>query len=194
MARWLPFILLVALAAFAVLGCGPTDAQPDQHQPDDAGVIAPATSRPGNIDSFLQLPDDVAPIDFPWSEVVVERSASDLDDLVLGVLVADTPERQTRGMMYRNGLPAASGMLFVWADPIPRTGGFWNPNVPIDLDVAWLDADGVIREFTVLIAQDETIKRPAAPYVSVMEMPRGRFDELGIALGDRVVIPRTLRP
>ncbi len=186
--RGLSFALLIGLAALAVLGCGPADRSPEADAAD--GVIAPASSRPDGIDRFLQLPDDVAAVDFPWSEVVVERASR---DFVLGVLVANTQERRARGMMYRSGLPPESGMLFVWEEAGPQYGGFWNPNVPIDLDVAWLDADGVIFEFSVLIAQDPTIKGPSMPYEAVLEMPRGRFAELGIALGDRIVIPPTLR-
>lgn len=180
--------LLIALVALIVLGCGPTQVSDTA---DGGGVIAPAVERPADLDRFLQLPDDVAYIDFPWSEVEVERSTG---TLTVGVLVANTSDRRSRGMMYRSGLPEQSGMIFIWEEIRSQTGGFWNPNVPIDLDVAWLDANGSIMEFTVLIAGDSTIKGPAEPYFFVMEMPRGRFAALGIELGDRVVIPPTLLP
>ena len=85
-------------------------------------------------------------------------------------------------------------MIFIWEETQARSGGFWNPNVPIDLDVAWLDRDGAILEFTVLIANDSEIKRPQQDYYFVLEMPRGRFEELGIGVGDRVLIPETLLP
>ncbi|MCY3569608.1 MAG: DUF192 domain-containing protein [Chloroflexi bacterium] len=180
--------LLIALAALIVMACGPTQ---DFDTPNDGGVIAPAVERPAEIDRFLQLPDGVAYIDFPWSEVEVERATG---TLTVGVLIANTSERRSRGMMYRSGLPERSGMIFIWENTRAQTGGFWNPNVPIDLDVAWLDADGSIMEFTVLIAGDRTIKAPQEPYYFVMEMPRGRFAALGIEHGDRVVIPPTLLP
>lgn len=185
----LPFALLVGLAALIVLGCGPTGSglQAD----DDAGVIAPAIARPVGVDSLLMLPDGVDDVPFPWSEVVIERSSG---DLTVGVLVANTPQRRSRGMMYRSGMPEQSGMIFIWEQTRPRTGGFWNPNVPIDLDVAWLDEDGSIMEFTVLIAGDATVKGPSEPYYFVVEMPRGRFASLGIGLGDRISIPQTLLP
>ena len=186
--RW-PSALLVGLAALLVLGCGPTTSDPQSA--NDAGVIAPAIARPADIDSELALPDGVDDVPFPWSEVMIERSAS---DLTLGVLVANTSERRSRGMMYRSGLPEQSGMIFIWEQTRARSGGFWNPNVPIDLDVAWLDEDGSIMEFTVLIAGDSTVKGPSAPYYFVLEMPRGRFASLGIELGARVAIPPTLLP
>ncbi len=189
MVRWLPFSLLVGLATLVVLGCGPTRDLPESGP--DGGVIAPAVARPHDVDRFLELPAQVDDVPFPWSEVVVQREAG---DLVVGVLVANTPARRSRGMMYRNGLPSQSGMLFVWEELRARSGGFWNPNVPIDLDVAWLGEDGTIMEFTLLIAEDSTVKGPSEPYYFVMEMPRGRFAALGIALGDRVLIPPTLVP
>ena len=182
----LSWVTLIGLAALVVLGCGPTLDQPRQ---DVAGVIAPAVSRPDDLDSFLLLPDDVEEIAFPWSQVEVERAAG---RLIVGVLVADTPERRSRGMMYRSGLPPQSGMIFIWEQTRARSGGFWNPNVPIDLDVAWLDRDGVILEFTILIALDSETKYPQQEYFFVLEMPRGRFAELGIGVGDRVLIPSTL--
>ena len=171
-------LLLVALAALIGLGCGPTGQSLQSFDSAD-------------VDPYLQLPDDVEDIPFRWSEVEVQRESG---ALTLAVLVADTPERRSRGMMYRSGLPPRSGMIFIWEQTHPRSGGFWNPNVPIDLDVAWLDRDGVILEFTVLIANDSEIKRPEQDYWFVLEMPRGRFEELGIRLGDRVLIPPTLLP
>ena len=180
--------LLITLAALLVLACGPTR---ESGALNGGGVIAPATERPADLDSFLQLPDGVDHVGFPWSEVEVERSSG---TLTVGVLVANTNVRRTRGMMYRSGLPEQSGMIFIWEETRARTSSFWNPNVPIDLDVAWLDSDGSIMEFTVLIAGDSTNRRPAEPYFFVMEMPRGRFAALGIEPGDRVVIPSTLLP
>ena len=64
----------------------------------------------------------------------------------------------------------------------------------MDLHVAWLDEDGTVLGFSTLIAFDEQIKRPPSEYYHVLEMPRGRFEELGIGVGDRVVIPQTLLP
>ena len=110
----------------------------------------------------------------------------------MGVLVANTSDRRSRGMMYWSGLPPNSGMVFIWEQTRARSGGFWNQNVPIDLSVAWLGREGEILEFSTLLAEDETVKRPQQEYYFVLEMPRGRFEEMGIAVGDRVLIPETL--
>ena len=180
------FAVLVGLAALVVLGCGPSGDPATR-----GGVIAPAVERPAELAGLLELPGLVREVVFPWSEVVVERRSG---ELTVGVLVANTDERRRRGMMYWSGLPEGSGMLFVWEQTRARSGGFWNQNVPIDLSVAWLDRDGTILEFSVLLAEDETTVRPQGEYYFVLEMPRGRFEEMGIVVGDRVLIPGSLLP
>ena len=182
----LSFGALIGLAALAVLACGPSGDPATR-----GGVIAPAVERPEELSGLLNLPSLVSEVVFPWSELVVRRESG---EITVGVLVANTPERRRRGMMYWSGLPAHSGMVFIWEQTRARTGGFWNRNVPIDLGVAWLDRDGTILEFSTLLAQDETTKSPEASYFFVLEMPRGRFEQMGIELGDRVLIPETLLP
>ena len=182
----LSFVGLIGLAALLVLACGPSGDPATR-----GGVIPPAVERPAELAGRLDLPALASEVVFPWSEVVVRR---DTDDLAVGVLVANTPDRRSRGMMYWSGLPADSGMIFIWEETRARSGGFWNQNVPIDLDVAWLDRDGEILEFSILLAEDETTKRPRQDYFFVLEMPRGRFAEMGIELGDQVLIPATLLP
>ncbi len=180
------FVGLIGWAALLVLACGPSGDPATR-----GGVIAPAEERPAELAGRLDLPALLREVVFPWSEVVVRR---DSDDLAVGVLVANTPDRRSRGMMYWSGLPPNSGMIFIWEETRARSGGFWNRNVPIDLDVAWLDRDGKILEFSILLAEDETTKSPRQDYFFVLEMPRGRFAEMGIELGDQVLIPATLLP
>lgn len=180
----LSFSTLIGLAALAVLACGPTGDPATR-----GGVIAPAVERPEELAGLLNLPSLVSEVVFPWSEVIVSRQSG---DIAVGVLVANTADRRSRGMMYWSGLPPNSGMIFIWERTRERTGGFWNRNVPIDLSVAWLARDGTILEFTTLYAEDETTRSPQQPYFFVLEMPHGRFEQMGIELGDRVLIPETL--
>ena len=49
-----------------------------------------------------------------------------------------------------------------------------------------------MREFVTLNAHDEDVKSPASPYVFALEVPRGRFAEHGIQVGDQVLIPSSL--
>ena len=182
----LSFGALIGLAALVVLACGPSGDPATR-----GGVIAPAIERPAELSGLLNLPSLVGEVVFPWSQVIVKRQTG---DIAVGVLVANTADRRSRGMMYWSGLPSNSGMIFIWEQTKARTGGFWNRNVPIDLSVAWLDRDGTILEFSTLLADDDTTKRPGQPYFFVLEMPEGRFERMGIDLGDQVLIPETLLP
>ena len=182
------FATVIGLAALIVLACGPT-GNSSTRSASGTQVIAPATERPDGLDGYLQLPDGVSPVAFPWSEVEIQRA---LGTMTIGVLVADNSERRTRGLMHWTDLPPRSGMIFIWENSRPRSDGFWNRNVPMDLHVAWLAQDGTILGFATLIAFDEEIKRSADAYYYALEMPRGRFEELGIGVGDRVLIPETL--
>lgn len=180
--------LPIFLVAFLSLACGAVTGFSGESA-NRGGTIAPATERPEGLDAYLELPDDVDEIVFPYSEVTVLHADG---AMTLGVLVADTGARRQRGLMYWTGLPERMGMIFIWTDGGERRGGFWNQNVPMDLSVAFLDQDGVVQEFVTLNAHDEDVKSPASPYVFALEVPRGRFAEHGIQVGDQVLIPSSL--
>ena len=167
-------VMLVLIAAAAALACAPAPAPSS----------APGTSSEPELDGYLDLPADVEPIQFGWTRLTIETSGGPLE---LGVFIADTTEQRQRGLMYASGLPPASAMLFRFENP-PVHAGFWNHNVPIDLEVAFLDASGRIVEILTLEARSRETKRPEQPYSYALEMPAGRYAALGIKLGDRLII------
>ncbi len=166
-------IALIAIAAFATLACAPAPTPRPQLDPG-----AP------DLSAFLDLPDEVEAVSFDWTSMTMVTDEAELE---LGVFIADTPERRGRGLMYASGLPPANAMLFVFEDP-PVHSGFWNDNVPIDLHVAFLDAEGRIIEILTLEARSREIRQPQQPYSYALEVPAGRFDALGIGLGDRLIV------
>jgi uncharacterized membrane protein (UPF0127 family) len=106
------------------------------------------------------------------------------------VEVARTDAEQERGLMYRTGIPADSGMLFA---PYPAEGGgpkeasFWMEHTPSPLDIIFIRPDGTIAriaENTVPFSQDRIMS--GEPVSAVLEINGGRSAELGIAEGDKV--------
>ncbi|MEM9046513.1 MAG: DUF192 domain-containing protein [Pseudomonadota bacterium] len=102
--------------------------------------------------------------------------------------LAETPDQQARGLMFRPQLARESGMLFVM-DP-PRFARFWMRNTMISLDLIFIDRAGVV----------ESIAADAVPYSeqslasqnevrAVFEINGGLAAELGIQPGTQVIHP-----
>ena len=78
------------------------------------------------------------------------------------LLLADSPEEYTKGLMYVRRLDNADGMIFLFPDKHPRT--FWNKNTLMDLDVYWLEDDKVIgKSFLPSIEKSKHIKTVSSP-------------------------------
>jgi hypothetical protein len=106
------------------------------------------------------------------------------------VELAVTDDEVRTGLMHRESMPEDAGMLFVF-DP-PSHTGFWMRNTLIPLDIAYMDADGTIKEIVHGEPLNETVLRPALPYWYVLEVNGGWFERHGLGVGDRALIPADL--
>jgi uncharacterized membrane protein (UPF0127 family) len=103
--------------------------------------------------------------------------------------VAKTPEQQMMGLMHRPALPDNRGMLFVFPDPQPVK--FWMKNVPVSLDMVFLNK-GVVQY--IQAAAPPCNRKPCPTYGpdvaidQVIELRSGRAAELGLKKGDKVKI------
>lgn len=104
----------------------------------------------------------------------------------VGVEVADTPELQERGLMFRKELPDDRGMLFVFAEEGERT--FWMKNTLIPLDMIFVDGQGRITGFVERARPLDLRGRSGGPARWVLEVPGGWVQARGIRVGDRVRI------
>jgi len=105
------------------------------------------------------------------------------------VEIADTPETQARGLMFRQSMPRWSGMLFVF--DAPRRAGFWMRNTLIPLDMIFVDPAGkVTHVHHEAIPLDETPIDGGPGVLYVLEINGGMARSLGIAPGSELRHPR----
>jgi uncharacterized membrane protein (UPF0127 family) len=101
--------------------------------------------------------------------------------------VAETPEEQAMGLMYRTSLADDRGMLFPFNPPRPVR--FWMKNCLISLDMIFI-RDGVVRaiipDVPPCTAEPCPTYGPDVPIDGVIELRAGRAAELGLEVGDRL--------
>ena len=124
---------------------------------------------------------------FPRSTLTI-HSATRNDGHVFRVWLADTPERQSQGLMFVRDLPEDEGMLFVDRDS--RIWGMWMKNTFIPLDMVFIDARGrVVAIFERTVPHSlKTIAHPR-PVKAVLELRGGEAARRGLKVGDRVEHP-----
>ncbi|MCC6234394.1 MAG: DUF192 domain-containing protein [Verrucomicrobiales bacterium] len=89
-------------------------------------------------------PDPLASLDDGHPQSGLRRLKLYLGAQELSTELALTDEAIRKGMMWRTNIPDSDGMLFVFGRP--HQTSFWMKNVPMDIDVAYLDPEGVILE------------------------------------------------
>jgi hypothetical protein len=100
------------------------------------------------------------------------------------VEVADTFEARSRGLMFRNSLPADRGMLFVY--PSADRHCMWMRNTALPLSVAFLDEHRAVINVAEMAPQTDArhCAERAARYV--LEMPAGWLARHGVGPGARL--------
>lgn len=120
----------------------------------------------------------------PGSGGEIETRELAIGEQCLEVEIADRSKTRQRGLMFRPFLPEDAGMLFVY--PRAQRLSFWMQNTLIPLDIAFIDADGVITEFRQMRPLDtrNTVSAGAVPYA--LEVNAGWFERHGIEPGEQV--------
>jgi len=106
------------------------------------------------------------------------------------VEVAQTPEQQERGLMYRPKVGPDEGMIFPFSPP--RPAAFWMRNTMVPLDMLFIRANGTIARIAVNTVpySEDNVTSGGEPVASVLELAGGRTVELGIREDDRVIWQR----
>jgi uncharacterized membrane protein (UPF0127 family) len=95
--------------------------------------------------------------------------------------VADTPERISRGLMYRTMITDDQGMLFILDSERPQT--FWMKNTKIPLDIIFINGQNQIvriAKHTIPYSTDPIPSMEPAKYV--LEVKAGFCDEFKIEM------------
>lgn len=105
------------------------------------------------------------------------------DGVALEAELAVTPAEQQVGLMHRDPLPDGTGMLFVYRSD--QRLSFWMKNTKAPLSIAYLAADGTIKE--IMDMQPLSLAPVESTYYVryALEVPRGWFSRVGLTAGHR---------
>jgi len=113
-------------------------------------------------------------------------------DVVLGgetfrVEVARTAEQKRQGLMLRESIGPRQGMIFLY--DTDQHLAFWMKDTIIALTLVFLSKDGEILQVEYLkpFSLKTVISTRAVRYA--LELPEGVLEELGVGVGDRVLLP-----
>lgn len=105
------------------------------------------------------------------------------------VELADTPTSRATGLMHRESMPRASGMLFIFE--APTTASFWMRNTLIPLDMIFIDPTGRVGHVHHnAIPLDETPIPGGDNVLMVLEINGGLAQRFGIVPGSELRHPR----
>lgn len=109
-------------------------------------------------------------------------------DFSFTVEVADDAAERAQGLMFRDHLSADAGMLFDYHTE--QMAAFWMQNTLIPLDMIFIGADGIVKNIHVNARPLDTTSIPSGfPIRFVLEIPGGRSNEIGLAVGDKMDHP-----
>lgn len=171
-------VLRMMLLGFAMLLSTACAAQP-QGEPQ-----APTQAEADNTITLVERP---VPETHPVSGLrnIPLMVKTDTEEIGFLVELADTPEAQAKGLMFRTELNEFGGMLF--PSERPQIRSFWMKNTPLPLDIIFIGEDNRI----INIAANTTpysleSVRSEGPAIAVFEIRGGRAAQLGIEPGDLV--------
>ena len=100
---------------------------------------------------------------------------------VIHAELAVTNDQQATGMMFRRGMGANDGMLFVNDEAGQRC--FWMRNTLIPLTIAFVADDGTILNIADMAPQSDDSHCSAKPVKYALEVPLGWFAKRGFKAG-----------
>lgn len=104
------------------------------------------------------------------------------------VEIADTPAERSQGLMHREEMAAAAGMLFVYERP--QRVSFWMENTLIPLDMIFMDETGTVAHIHENAVPLDRTPIPGGDDIQyVLEINGGLAASLGITVGSEMLHP-----
>ena len=104
------------------------------------------------------------------------------------VEIADTVEKQARGMMFRKNVPDDFGMLFIYN--AEDYHGYWMKNCLVHLDIIYLNKEKQVVDMYINVPPCK--EEPCKTYVThvpaqyVLELRGSRAKEINLKIGDSI--------
>ncbi len=122
-------------------------------------------------------------LDKTQSQPTIMFHSKNKPERIFFIEIADSPEEQAQGLMYRTSLPSDRGMLFIFPDE--RQLSFWMKNTLIPLDMIFMNRNfEVITIVKQAVPKTETPLRSVFPAQYVLEISGGLTDQYHIVPGD----------
>jgi len=95
--------------------------------------------------------------------------------------IANTPDEQEQGLMFRRDMPDDHGMLFAFDQSEPLA--FWMKNTPMPLDLVFISKRGEVKAVRQGRPFSTDIISPDQPALFVLELKAGMAEKAGISDG-----------
>lgn len=113
-------------------------------------------------------------------EIFTSKGSSTIE-----VEIAETPQEQATGLMFRKKLPSNKGMLFIYKPP--KEVSMWMRNTYIPLDMIFIREDGIVHRIEKETEPlSEEIISSNGSVSAVLEIPAGVAERLGLKVGDKI--------
>ena len=181
-----PLLALVAglLMAGGVQGCDQSSAQPPDRPEQSAATTGPATKP-----TTMRAQDGPRPRDGEAQQL--RTVAMQLGNETFVLQVADTDEERQHGLMFRKELAADEGMIFIYPGDAWRS--FWMKNTFIPLDIAFVNARGMVVNIEQMAPHDLNNTESTAPAKYAIELPLNAARRAGLKPGMTLKIPAEAR-
>ncbi len=118
------------------------------------------------------------------AQMDLQRTSLSIGMYRIDTQLAVTPQQRQVGLMFRNEMPQAEGMLFIFEQPEKQC--FWMKNTVLPLTAAFVADDGRIVNLADMKPQTEESHCSDEPVRYVLEMNQGWFAKKNFKKGTKI--------